>query len=303
VIAKRASRSFLPLLGMLCAVGAMAEPLEEPAAATPLGRLVGQSRTELIRTDDTLLDIAVRHGVGFDALARLNSEVDTWIPAPGTVVRIPSRVILPNVQGEGLVINVPEMRLFDFTVANGPEVIAAAVGDAEDPTPTGSFAIEDKRVDPVWNVPISIQRERPKLPQQVPPGPENPLGSRWMRIGNTSYGIHGTNTRWSIGRTATHGCVRLYEVDVRRLFERTPEGTRLEIIYQPYKWGHDGSQILFEAHPDRYQRIPDRLAAALTPMREAGLLNDVNVAKVWRAIDQALGVPIAVGSLPEREVP
>ncbi|NNL86060.1 MAG: L,D-transpeptidase family protein, partial [Myxococcales bacterium] len=237
-ITKRASRSLLALLGMLGAMGAMAEPPEEPAAANPLRRIVGQSRTELVRQDDTLLDIAVRHGVGFDGLARLNSEVDTWIPVPGTIVRIPSRVILPNIEEKGLVINIPEMRLFDFTVANGPEVIAAAVGDAEDATPTGIFEIRDKRVDPVWNVPISIQREKPELPQQVPPGPENPLGSRWMRIGNTSSGIHGTNARWSIGREATHGCVRLYEVDIQRLFERTSEGTRLEIVYQPYKWGH-----------------------------------------------------------------
>jgi L,D-transpeptidase ErfK/SrfK len=275
----------------------------DPPPAPELRPVLGEPQSVLVAQDDTLLDIAVRHGVGFDAIARLNPGVDSWIPDPGTVVRLPSQLVLPAVEPAGLVINVPEMRLFDFTVEGGPEVLAAAVGEPEVPTPTGKFEIRDKRVDPVWTVPLSIRKEKPKLPERVPAGPDNPLGSRWMRIGETSYGIHGTNTRWSIGRTATHGCVRLYEPAVQRLFERTPEGTRLQIVYQPYKWGRVGSQILFEAHPDRYHRILDPLASALGPIRELGLLGSVDIERVWRAIDDAHGIPVPVGTLPPAESP
>jgi L,D-transpeptidase ErfK/SrfK len=286
---------------LLAAPGARAaepEPAPPPASLERLRPVIGEERTDLVLDGDTLLDIAFRNRLGFQALSRLNPDVDTWIPKPGSVVRLPSRIVLPDVEYAGLVINVPEMRLFDFTAAGGPEVISVAVGDADDPTPIGEFRIGEKRVDPAWTVPESIRAEKPHLPDVMPPGPDNPLGSRWMRIGKSSYGIHGTNIRWSIGRQATHGCVRLYEDQMRRLFDRTPEGTRLQIVYQPFKWGRDGSRILLEAHPDVYGRIPDPLSAALVPVREMGLLHSVDVERVWHVIEASSGAPVVVGRLP-----
>lgn len=266
-----------------------------------LGSVVGEPSADLVAPGDTLLDIAFRNEVGFEALSILNPTVDAWIPVPGTVVQIPSQAILPDVEADGLVINIPEMRLFDYSVDDVPDVMAAAVGDVEDPTPVGEFQIRDKRIDPTWYVPKSIRDEKPDLPEQVAAGPENPLGSRWMRIGKSAYGIHGTNSRWSIGREATHGCVRLFERDVKELFDRTRDGTRLQIVYQPYKWGRVGSRIFFEAHPDRYDRIPDRLGSALALIRELGLLERIDIERVWQAIDQSRGIPIAVGTLPSEE--
>lgn len=261
--------------------------------------MAGEERTVLVELEDTLLDIAYRQRVGYEALMRLNPGVDPWIPDPGTVVQLPSRYILPDAPAEGLVINVPEMRLFDFTVESPPEVLAAAVGDAGDPTLLGEFRVGRKRIDPAWRVPRSIREEKPELPAEVPPGPDNPLGSRWMTIGRTSYGIHGTNIRWSIGREATHGCVRLYEEDIHRVFERVPEGTPIHIVYQPFKWGVEERRIYFEAHPDLYGRIASPLEAALALPRTLGLLGLVDVEAVWRAVEEARGIPVRVGTLPE----
>lgn len=281
-----------------------------PAAASPqapevsvelslvLSRVIGERVSDLVLPGDTLLDIAFRNRVGFEALSRLNPDVDTWIPVPGTVLQVPTQVILPQVKARGLVINIPEMRLFDFTVGDDPEIFPAAVGDPDDPTPTGDFQVGEKRSDPVWYVPKSMQEEKPGLPASIPAGPTNPLGSRWMRISETSYGIHGTNTRWSIGREATHGCVRLFESDIQKLFARTPEGTPLQIIYQPYKWGLDRSQILFEAHPDRYGHVSEPFVSALDPIRRLGLLDRVDIFRVQQAISESRGVPIVVGTLP-----
>jgi L,D-transpeptidase ErfK/SrfK len=261
------------------------------------------SRTDLVEPGDTLLDVAARHRLGFEAVARLNPAVDPWIPDPGTIVQLPTRHLLPQVAPAGLVVNVPEMRLYDFGVEDGPEVFAVAIGDAEDPTPIGEFRVGAKRVDPEWRVPASIRAEKPELPEVVPPGPENPLGSRWLTIGNTSYGLHGTNVRWSIGRIATHGCVRLYEEDVVRLYARVREGTRLQLVYQPYKWGRDGDRLLLEAHPDVYGRFPDPLGAALETPRALGLAPRVDVVAVQRVLARADGVPTPVGTLPPRETP
>ena len=169
----------------------------EPSASPQLRPILGQRQTAMVEGGLTLLDIAYRDRLGYQAVVRLNPGVDVWVPEPGTILNLPTRFVLPDAEEQGIVINVPEMRLFDFTVKDGPQVFAVAVGDAADPTLLGDYRVGNKRVDPVWNVPKSILEERPELPPRVPPGPDNPLGRRWMTIGVTSYGIHGTNVRWS----------------------------------------------------------------------------------------------------------
>lgn len=283
-------------------LAASGEPLAAPTPDPRLMPVVGALEKALVRSADTLLDIAFDHRVGFDAVSRLNPDVDPWIPLPGAVVLLPTRYVLPDTELKGLLINVPEMRLYDFTV-DPPEVLAAAIGDLADPSLLGEFRIGAKRKDPAWHVPASIREEKPELPAVVPPGPDNPLGSRWMTIGRTSYGIHGTNVRWSIGRTATHGCIRLYEDAVQRLYERTPTGTRIQLVYQPYKWGIQGGVVYLEAHPDLYSLRPDRLAEALRTPRTLGILAALDLERVWLAIDEMRGVPVQVGRLPEPPAP
>jgi L,D-transpeptidase ErfK/SrfK len=282
------------LVAVLSAAGLAAEP------GAQLRPVVGRIPTDLVGEEDTLLDLAYRHRLGFQAVVRLNPEIDPWIPVPGTVARLPTRFVLPHADEAGLVVNVPEMRLYDFTVEDGPEVFAVAIGDQADPSILGDFEVGRKRVDPVWHVPASIRAERPSLPAEVPPGPDNPLGSRWITIGRTSYGIHGTNVRWSIGREATHGCLRLYDDEVQRLYERVRPGTRIQIVYQPYKWGRVGRQLHLEVHPDLYGLAPDRLRAFELP-RDLGLLGAIDLERAWSAIEQAQGVPVAVGTLPAPE--
>jgi L,D-transpeptidase ErfK/SrfK len=278
----------------LCLAAAASAQGKEPR----LQPVLGAPRTALVDVDDTLLDVAFRERLGFEAVVRLNPGVDEWIPQPGTVVKLPTQFVLPDVAHSGIVLNVPEMRIFDFRAGPEPDVYAVAVGDAVDPTPIGSFRIGGKRKNPVWNVPASIRAEKPELPPQVPPGPENPLGSYWMTIGSSSYGVHGTNVRWSIGRMATHGCVRLYEDDMGRLYERTPTGTPLRIVYQPFKWGVDGDAIVLEAHPDLYARLPDALTEALAVPSALGLLAALDLERVAKTVAEARGEPVRVGTLP-----
>jgi L,D-transpeptidase ErfK/SrfK len=295
----------LPLLALVVAAGAAPRPKGEAAgsdgkASLPrLRPLVGQPSRAFVEFEETLLDVAWRHRVGFEAVQRLNPDLDPWVPPAGSLVDLPTELILPDVEEKGLVINIPEMRLYDFRERGMPGIYAVAVGDAEDPTPVGSFKVGDKRVDPTWNVPASIRAEKPHLPASVPPGPDNPLGSRWMTIGNTSYGVHGTNVKWSIGRIATHGCVRLYEDEMERLYDRTSPGTPLRLAYEPFKWGLDGRVLYLEAHPDLYGRTPDRLAAALAVPRALDLLRQVDLEAVFRAVYEARGVPVPVGEVPE----
>lgn len=277
-------------------LGLAAAPATPGFEALPLA--LGRGQTDLVAPGDTLLDVSYRHRVGFELVERLNPGLDRWIPAPGSVVELPTRALPPRVEPEGLVINPPEMRLYDFRPAGGPEVYHVAIGDGIDPTLVGRYRIGDKRVDPSWRVPESIRREKPELPAVVPPGPDNPLGDRWMSIGTTSYGIHGTNNPWSIGRQATHGCVRLYADEMRRLFDRTPSGTPIQIVYQPYKWGREGQAILLEAHPDAYARVPRPLDEALSIPRELGLESALDLVRVTEVLLAARGAPERVGTRP-----
>jgi L,D-transpeptidase ErfK/SrfK len=206
-------------LALALAILAAAAP--EPVAE--LAPVLGVARATVIGPGDTLLDVAKEARVGFGQVVQLNPGVDVWIPEPGTRVALPTEFVLPEGPHRGLVINLPEMRLYEWHGGiDAPAVFAIAIGDPEDPTPEGEFKVGNKRLDPYWYVPDSIREENPNLPPVVPPGPENPLGDRWLTLSQTTYGIHGTNNIWSIGRLATHGCIRLHNDDMRTLYARTP---------------------------------------------------------------------------------
>jgi len=297
---RRALASACTLLGLV----ALSARADEPRALPPVQ---GSLRFDTIGDDDTLLDVAYRHRLGFTAVERLNPDVDVWMAEPGTRVTLPTAQILPEGPREGLVINVPEMRLYDYTVGPEPEILAIAIGDEVDASPEGDFEVGAKRKNPTWYVPASIRAEDPSLPAQVPPGPDNPLGDRWMTVGGTSYGIHGTNTEWSIGRIATHGCIRLYTDDIHRLYDRTPEGTPIHFLYQPIKVGARDGVVYLEVHPDVYGRrdaTPERAYVRLRLQAMLGLVDadSLDRARIEQAISEARGVPVAIGRTPASPV-
>src|SRR5215213_2049972 len=102
-----------------------------------------------------------------------------------------------------------------------------AVGQVGLETPAGLYAIQNKQVDPVWNVPNS-DWAGDLAGKAIPPGPSNPLKARWMGI-YAGAGIHGTDSVSSLGSAASHGCVRMAVPDVIDLYDRTPVGTPVYI--------------------------------------------------------------------------
>ncbi len=89
------------------------------------------------------------------------------------------------------------------------------------------------------------------LPARVPPGPDNPLGDRALRLaaGKGTYLIHGTNNPIAVGLAVTHGCIRMYPEDIEALFELVPVGTRVRIVNEPVKVAWVEGELLLEAHP------------------------------------------------------
>jgi L,D-transpeptidase ErfK/SrfK len=273
-----------------------------PAGGPPwVSELIGEPARVVVSEGTTLLDIAHERRLGYSGVERLNPDVDPWLPEPGTTLELPSWSILPDAPARGLVINLPELRMYDFTATEAPRVHAIAIGDVDWPTPTGSFSLGARRAEPVWYVPDSIRAERPELPAAVPPGPANPLGSHWITIGASSYGLHGTNNPWSIGRLATHGCVRLYEEVMRELFESLPAAAPLRIVYQTLKLGARDGRLYLEAHPDWYGLEPrayEELLGRLMVLRVRGFVEgEIDAARVERIARDARGIPIEIGRL------
>jgi lipoprotein-anchoring transpeptidase ErfK/SrfK len=103
-----------------------------------------------------------------------------------------------------------------------------ATGQSIYPTPAGVWSIANKQLDPWWYPPTYDAWAKGLKP--VPPGPGNPLGTRWMGLTAPGVGIHGTDADTSIGYSASHGCVRMHVPDAEWLFERVPVGTPVVIL-------------------------------------------------------------------------
>ncbi|WP_240141507.1 L,D-transpeptidase family protein [Nitrosomonas sp. HPC101] len=209
---------------------------------------------------ETLLDVARRYDIGQDAMMLANPNVDRWLPEDGAKVILPLRFIIPRAERTGLVINLPEMRLYYFpkpTKGQNPEIIThpVSIGRMDWNTPLGKTTIVRKQKDPTWTPPQSLRKEavkegRPPLPDIVPPGPDNPLGRYALYLGLSGYLIHGTNKPLGVGMRVTHGCMRLYPEDIEKLFQLIPTGTPVQIVNQPVKLGWQGDRFLYiELHP------------------------------------------------------
>ena len=152
-----------------------------------------------------------------------------------TPVRLPFEQIKPEVTsagfGRAIVIRRGTNQLLFYQVASRPRLIRAfkvATGQSRYPTPLGKFEVVVKQENPWWYPPTTSDWARDLTP--VPPGPGNPLGTRWMGISAPYVGIHGTPDAASIGYSASHGCIRMLIHEVEWLFEQVETGTPVFIV-------------------------------------------------------------------------
>ena len=102
-----------------------------------------------------------------------------------------------------------------------------ASGSYAHPTPVGKFVIKEKVYHPTWLPPKS---DWAKDAKPIPPGPGNPLGTRWLGFDWGGVGIHGTNAPWTVGTAASHGCLRMVTGQVEELFELVEVGTPVVVL-------------------------------------------------------------------------
>jgi L,D-transpeptidase ErfK/SrfK len=228
--------------------------------AKPDDTVVGEDQTVKTVYEDTLYDLARKFSLGSEEIIRVNPGVDPWLPGADKDLVVPGRHILPPGPHEGIVVNLPEHRLYYYPKPKrgAPiEVITypVSIGKMDWRTPLGLTRVIQKEKNPTWYPPESVRKEHAEagdpLPPKVGPGPDNPLGAYAMRLaaGNGTYLIHGTNNPIAVGLAVTHGCVRMYPSDVEALFPLIPVGTPVRLINVPVKVAWVDGELFLEAHP------------------------------------------------------
>jgi L,D-transpeptidase ErfK/SrfK len=286
--------------------------------ASPDAVLLGREERVLTSYSDTLYEIARRYSLGSEEVVRVNPGLDPWLPGAGRGIVIPGQRVLPSGPREGIVINLPEHRLYYFppAVAGRPTRVYTypiSVGKMDWSTPLGKTRIADKRENPTWTPPESVRQEHiangePPLPAVVPAGPDNPLGAHAMRLALPgAYLIHGTNNPIAVGMAVTHGCIRMYPEDIAALFPMVAVGTPVYLINEPVKIAWVDGQLLLEAHPpvDAQGQTGEPDLAVFEGLLQKALGDSV-VAIHWdlaRAeLTQARGMPVVVGLAAEAPV-
>ena len=248
-------RQFTVTISLALASAGHAEIYELPPAGFDV---VGAISTITARHEDTLVDIARRHGLGYEDIVRANPDVNGWVPAEGTEVVLPTQFVLPPGERKGVVLNLAEYRLYYFTEPRDgvPSYVVSyqiSLGLMDWETPIGLTTVISKVTNPTWYPPQSVRDEHAAdgdpLPRIVPPGPKNPLGKHAMRLGLPGYLIHSTNRPAGVGMRVTHGCVRMFPEDIEYLFGHIDIDTRVRIINVPIKMGWSGNELVMEAHP------------------------------------------------------
>ena len=271
--------------------------------------VIGQIRPYRIRKGDTLIDLARYYDLGYNEIVDANPAIDPWVPPVGATILLPTQWVLPCCTYDGIVVNIPEMRLFFYRHSPGDPhttiVYTYPVGLGRDDwrTPSGKFKVRGKTVNPQWNIPESIRQEhiaeRGDPRKFIPGGAEdNPLGKYRIELTLPLYGIHGTDIPWGVGMQVSHGCVRLYPEDIERFFPLVPVGTAGEFTYQPVKAGLRGSTVFVESHRDIYGYAPALYREAEGIIARAGLTGRVDKQLLVTALEDTSGMPIAVTPEP-----
>ncbi len=227
------------------------------------GDIIGEYYTVTVEDpEETLIDIARRHNIGYEEIRMANPDVSLWVPGKGTEVVIPARYILPPAPREGVVVNLSELRLYYYPADNPGivETYPVSVGREEFATPVGITRTTVKVKDPAWAPPASMRREAAArgepAPAIVPPGPDNPLGRHAILLAMPSYLIHGTNRPDGVGMRVSRGCIRMYPEDIESLYERLPSGTKVNLMDAPFKagWAADGT-LFVQSHPQLEENV------------------------------------------------
>jgi L,D-transpeptidase ErfK/SrfK len=311
----RAVRVDALLATLTVGLGLLAAPCAQAAIyeiTDPTVQVVGEDLHVQTHYSDTLVEIARQYGLGYEEMVRANPKVDPWLPGEGTPIMIPGRHILPPGPRDGIIVNIPEHRIYYFPKplrGHMPTVVTypVSIGKMDWQTPMGLTHVVSKQKNPSWNPPASVRAEHlangdPLPGGSIGPGPDNPLGLFAMRLAihPGDYLIHGTNNPLAVGMAVTHGCIRMYPEDVAAIFPTVPVGAKVYLINVPVKVAFVDGSLLLEAHPpvDAQGQSIDPVLSKFEELLTQALGNTTTAVNWDIAVDtlkKADGIPVLVG--------
>ncbi|MBU6950476.1 L,D-transpeptidase family protein [Hahella sp. HN01] len=272
----------------------------------PKQDIVGREHRLVAKKEYTFVDLGEQYNFGFNELVSANPGVDAWLPAEGDEIVIPGRFILPPGLRNGILINLAEYRLYYFQ----PDkkrlyTVPIGIGTVDFPTPIMDTKIVTRMKNPTWYPPESIRQRQmdeygEQLPKAIPAGPDNPLGSYAFKLDADSYLIHGTNKGVGIGMRVSHGCIRLYNWDIKQMMSLVPDNTPVKIINQSVKLAVDDGKLWMEVHAEAdvtEQKLREEYTYQLLKLQSTGVSVMVDEEKVTKALAELSGLPSPIGEL------
>lgn len=260
--------------------------------------IIGSVLFHRVGAKDDFASIALSHQIGFDALVAANPGVNPWYPGTDKTIYLPMQHILPDAEHDGIVVNLPEKRMYYFDHSHKKvHTFPVGIGRTGWETPIADTRVTTVQKNPVWRPPQSVIDEYRSaglsLPSVVPAGPDNPLGDRVIRLELPGYLLHGTNNPEGVGLRVSHGCIRLYPADIRQLAELVAPGTRVQIINQPVKWAQSKQGLQLEAHRPLSTDRPNKTAGYAhlvkhSPRLKNWLVNKRNKQQLFSGMPQSV---------------
>lgn len=255
--------------------------------------VVGSTQHYCIKKGDDLLEIARSYGLGYSEIGVMYRHWDPFILPAGTEMTIPTMWIVPNNHGNGIIVNTGEMRLY-YYINDCTQVYTFPIGMGvlDFKTPQGKFRVIEKKVNPAWHIPKSLQAKYGMA--VMPSGEDNPMGAYKLTLSWGDYGIHGTHMPLGVGRLVSHGCTRMYPEHIKKLFSMVPMDTSVEYVYEPAKIGFRAGHIYLSVHEDVYFKIPSMMFHVLTLLEQRQLADQVDMRKVMQTVEEHFGNPVDI---------
>ncbi|MFO7761679.1 MAG: L,D-transpeptidase [Thermodesulfobacteriota bacterium] len=264
--------------------------------------VLGEGTSYVIRdNNETLVELAWRYDLGYNEITLANPDLDPWYPGARASVLLPTSWIIPKAGSSGrtyplIIINLGELRLYFFNQRKSNLFVTTfpvGIGRQGFETATGRYWVTKRKKDPCWTIPSSLRDEYPGGTVRVPPGSANPLGRYALRLSRHDYFIHGTNKPLGIGRRVSHGCIRMYPEDIEKLYEMTPVGCEVLIVYETVKVGVKGGIPFIEVHPD-YLNNKNQQTIARYLLFQNRLWGKIDSFLLHKAVEGKKGIPVAL---------
>ncbi len=262
--------------------------------------IIGGESVYHVVKGDTIELISSRLGLNQKKLIKENN-IDLKKPLQmGQEIRVNNRKIVPKIIEDGIIINIPDRTLYFFKYSKLERAFPVGLGMLswrgliQWRTPVGEFKITEKKKDPTWHVPDSIQwkmeMEGKPVKTVVLPGPDNPLGRYAMKTSISGIVIHETIWPTSVYQFRSHGCVRVIPEIMEIFFKEVEINATGELIYNPVKLAVIEGRVFLEVHKDIYGKIKNLEAEAIRLIEEKGVVDSIDWEKVDMMLEEESGI-------------